>query len=93
MVNLEINPTAMFESLKDLSLNCCERSFTRCFKIKFPAYQHKWNRACLKPLENKKPSIWINSFLLKKLAIFITNPVYGVSKETGECSKEKEIVD
>ena len=94
MVNLEINPTAMFKSLKELGLNCCERSFTRWFTIKFPAYQHKWNRACLKPLENKKPSIWINYIPpLKKLAIFITNPAYGVSKETGECSKEKEIVD
>ena len=94
MVNLEINPTSMFKSLKDLGLNCCERSCTRWFTIKFPAYQHKWNRACLQPLENKKPGIWINYIPpLKKLAIFITNPGYGVSKETGECLKEKEIVD
>jgi len=27
MVHLEMNPTAMFKSLKDLSLNCCERSY------------------------------------------------------------------
>lgn len=41
MVNLEINPTAMFKSLKNLGLNCCERSFTRWFTLKFPADQHK----------------------------------------------------
>ena len=29
----------------------------------------------------------------KKLSIFVTNPDYGVPKGTGECSKEKEIVD
>jgi len=54
MVNLEINPTAMFKSLKDLGLNCCERSFTRWYTIKFPAYQHKWNRACLSTIRKQK---------------------------------------
>lgn len=94
MVHLEINPTAMFKSLKDLGLDCCERSFTRWFTKRFPAYQHKWNRACHQPLKNPKPSIWINYIPpLRKLAIFITHPDYGVSKNTGECSKEKESVD
>ncbi|QNK64789.1 ISL3 family transposase [Pedobacter sp. PAMC26386] len=94
MVHLEINPTAMFKSLKDLGLNCCERSFTRWFTINFPDYQHKWSRICPQPLKNEQPSIWINYIPpLKKLSIFVMNPDYGVSKETGECSKEKEIVD
>ncbi|MGY4385477.1 transposase [Pedobacter sp. UYP24] len=94
MIHLEINPTAMFKSLIDKGINCCERSFTRWFNITFPAYQHKWNRACHQPLKNPKPSIWINYIPpLRKLAIFLTNPDYGVSKDTGECSKEKEIVD
>jgi len=94
MVSLEINPTAMFKSLKNIGLKCCERSFTRWFNIKFHDYQHKWNRACHEPLKITKPQIWINYIPpLRKLSIFLTNPEYGVAKDTGECSKEKEIVD
>lgn len=57
MIHLEINPTAMFKSLKDLGLNYCEHSFTRWFTIKFPDYQHKWSRVYPQPLKNEKPSI------------------------------------
>lgn len=53
MVDLKINPSTMFKSLKDLVLNCCERSFTRWFTIKFPAYQRKWTRASQQPLKSK----------------------------------------
>ncbi|MFP5081590.1 hypothetical protein [Pedobacter sp. JCM 36344] len=84
----------MFKSLKDIGLKCCERSFTRWFNIKFHDYQHKWNRACHEPLKITKPEIWINYIPpLRKLSIFLTNQEYGVAKDTGECSKEKEIVD
>lgn len=94
MVSLEINPTAMFKSLKNIGLKCCERSFTRWFNIKFHDYQHKWNRACHEPLKITKPGIWINYIPpVRKLSIFVTNPDYGVAKDTGECSMEKEIVD
>ena len=77
-----------------MGLNCCEPSFTRWFSIRFPAYEHKWARAVHQPLKNLKPSIWVNYIPpLRKLAIFVANPDYGVSKDTGECSKEKKIVD
>ena len=92
MINLEINPTAMFKSLKDLGMNCCERSFTRWFTIKFPAYQHKWNRACFQPSEIKKPGIWINYIpTLKKLAIFITNPVMAFHKRRASAQSKKKL--
>jgi len=94
MVSLEINPTSMFKSLKDIGLKCCERSFTRWFNIEFHDYQHKWNKACYEPLKITKPEIWINYIPpLRKLSIFLTNQEYGVAKDTGECSKEKEIFD
>ncbi|WP_184657838.1 hypothetical protein [Pedobacter cryoconitis] len=63
MVHLEINPTAMFKSLKDLGLNCCERSFTRWFTIKFSAYQDKWSRAYPQPLKNAISYNWTNGLV------------------------------
>jgi len=41
MVNLEIDPTAMFKSLKNIGLKCCERSFAKRFNIRFHDYQYK----------------------------------------------------
>ncbi len=94
MCSLEINPTAMFRSLKSIGLNCCERSFTRWFYLNFPHYEHKWNRTYPEPLKVNKPKIGPYSIPLPKtLSIYVTNPEYGVSEDTGECSKEKEIVD
>lgn len=95
MCNLEINPTAMFKSLKSIGINCCERSFTRWFGLNFPQYEYKWNRTYPEPLKVRKPQIGYPSFipLPKMLSIYVTNPEFGVSKDTGECSKEKEIVD
>lgn len=94
MCNLEVNPTAMFKSLKNIGLNCCERSFTRWFDLNFPNYSHKWRRTCTEPLKATKSNICTNYIPLpRKLSIYVTNPEYGVAKDTGECSKEKEIVD
>lgn len=94
MCSLEINPTAMYRSLRNIGLNCCARSFTGWFDLNFPDYNHKWNRTCSEPLNVDRSDIKVNFIpSFKKLAIFVTNPVYGVSKDTGECSKEKEFVD
>lgn len=91
---LEINPRAMFISLKGIELNCCERSFTGWFNLNFPDYKHKWNRTYPEPLKINKPDIMTNFIPLPKmLSIYVTNPEYGVAKDTGECSKEREIVD
>lgn len=94
MCSLEANPTAMFRSLKNIGLKCCLRSFTRWFDLNFPGYKHKWNRTYPEPLKVSKPDIMINFIPLPKiLSIYVTNPEYGVAKDTGECSKEREIVD
>ncbi|MET3115692.1 transposase [Pedobacter sp. CG_S7] len=94
MCSLEINPTAMFRSLKNIGLKCCERSFTRWFNLNFPDYKYKRNRTYPEPLKVTKAGTWTNFIPLpKKLSIFVMNPEYGVAKDTGECSKEKEIVD
>ena len=94
MCSLEINPTAMFRSLKTIGLRCCERSFSRWFHLNFPNYEHKWNRTYPEPLKVTKPRLWPNFIpSARKLSIFVTNPEYGVAKDTGECSSEKEVVD
>ncbi|WP_317042926.1 ISL3 family transposase [Arcticibacter eurypsychrophilus] len=94
MCSLEINQSAMYRSLRDIGLKCCERSFTRWFNLNFRDYKHKWNRTYPEPLKVSKADI-MNNFIPspKKLSIFVTNPEYGVAKDTGECSKEKEVVD
>jgi transposase len=94
MCSLEINPSAMYRSLGDIGLKCCERSFTRWFNLNFPDYKQKWNRTYPEPLKVSKPNI-MTDFIPspKKLSIFVTNSEYGVAKDTGECSKEKEVVD
>ena len=94
MCSLEINPTAMFRSLKSIGLKCCERSFTKWFSLNFSEYNHKWNRTYPEPLKVTQSSAWTNVIPLpKKLSIFVLNPEYGIAKDTGACSKEKEIVD
>lgn len=94
MCSLEINPTVMFRSLKNVGIKCCERSFTRWFDLNFPNYEHKWNRTYPEPLKVTAPAVWINFIpSLRKLAILVINPEYGVAKDTGECSKDKEIAD
>jgi len=96
MCSLEINSSAMFRSLKDLGLKCCKRSFTRWFNLNFPDYKHKWNRTYPEPLKINKPDIMTNFIPLplpKMLSIYVTNPEFGVAKDTGECSQERRIVD
>ena len=41
MCSLEINPSAMYRSLRGMGLKCCERSFTRWFNLNFRDYKHK----------------------------------------------------
>lgn len=94
MCSLEINPTAMYRSLKNIGLKCCTRSFTSWFSAHFPYYEHKWNRTYPEPLKFSKHKVWPYFIPMPKiLSIYVTNPEYGVSKDTGECSMEKEIVD
>ncbi len=94
MCSLEINPTAMFRSLKNIGIKCCERSFKRWFDLNFPEYVNKWNRTYPEPLKVTAPAIWTNFIPpLKKLAILVMNPEFGVAKDTGECSKDKEMAD
>ncbi|WP_262886193.1 ISL3 family transposase [Sphingobacterium sp. 18053] len=96
MCSLKINPTAMFRSLKDIGLKCCERSFTRWFSLNFPDYKHKGNRTYTKPLKINNPDIVTNFIPLplpKMLSIYVTNSEFGVAKDTGECSQERQTVD
>src|SRR5690606_2556 len=87
---LEINPTVMFRSLKNIGLTCSKRSFTRWFNLNFPNYDHKWNRSYAEPLKISKPEPKINFIPLPKiLSIYVVNPDYGVSKDTGECSEKR----
>src|SRR5690606_32295829 len=81
-------------SLKNIGLKCCERSFTRWFKLNFPNYDHKWNRSYPEPLRINKPQPKITIIPLPKiLSIYVVNPDYGVSKDTGKCSEKRQIVD
>ncbi len=94
MCGLEINPTAMFRSLEKIGIKCCERSFTRWFNLNFLNYIHKWNRTYPDPLKVTAPAVW-TGFIpsLRKFRILVINPECGVAKDTGECSKDKEIAD
>jgi DNA-binding NarL/FixJ family response regulator len=62
MCSLEINPTAMFRSLKNIGMKCCQRSFTRWFDLNFANYVHKGNRTYPEPLKVIAPAVWKISF-------------------------------
>ena len=83
--NQGLNVRTIFVSIKERGFKGNQTSFYQWFNRHFPEYQSK------KRLPSSSPIVYevtrFSGMSPNRLAIHLTNSEWGVSKETGECSK------
>ena len=85
------NPSAIYREIKKKGFKGCSKSFGSWFNKRFPQYKFKWNRN-YSIVENISGKKWVLP-TFKKLSILIMNKDFGISKETGEKSVDRIVVD
>lgn len=87
----QLNPSAIYREIKKKGFKGAPRSFSNWFNQRYPDYKFKWNRnyGIDDTILNK---CWaLPTF--KRFSILVLNKERGVSKQTGECSKDRVMVD
>jgi hypothetical protein len=84
-----LNRRDIFRSITGLGFRGKLTAFYHWFHNCFPGYDSKYKRNELQaaPIENRE-TIRFGALSPRKLAICVENPGWGISKKTGECSRE-----
>ncbi len=92
--NMGLSIKDTFKTIEKQGFNGQLSTFYEWFNTYFQDYKHKGKRTLAQcELTADQTVVHFNDISPRKLAIHVTNPLWGVSKNTGECSKSHIIAE